>query len=122
MRAEFRGADDPDTVIATANWDGADVTVMASDDAVAAALESAYRRLPIVTDDASYRRQGTAGAVLLQPGDLAWFRAVSQVRAPAESGLTSRLVPGVTQGGYDPAAGYGTFEDAIDRLDGRADV
>jgi len=38
------------------------------------------------------------------------------VRAPAETGLEARLVPGVTEGGFDPAAGYRRFEDTIERL------
>ena len=120
MKVEFHRPDDPETVVATAEWDGAGVMVEADDDAVRALLEDAYRRVPVVTDDASYRPQGTRGEVLIQPGSLAWFRAVSQVRAPAKTGLVARLLPAVTQGGYDPAAGYRTFEDTIERLDRRA--
>jgi hypothetical protein len=37
-------------------------------------------------------------------------------RAPAEAGVEARLVPGITEGGYDPAAGYRRFEESIERL------
>jgi hypothetical protein len=118
MNVEYHRADDPETVVASAAWDG-EVQVRSDDAELRSALEHAYRRVPVVTDDASYRRQGTSGAVVIQPGDLEWFRAASQVRVPAETGLVARLIPGVTEGGFDPAAGYRTFEDAIERLDAR---
>ena len=86
------------------------------DDILRATLQKVFRRTPVVVDDASYRRMGTAGAVLIQPGDLEWFRAVAQTRVPAEAGLAARFVPGVTEGGFDPAAGYRTFEEQIERL------
>jgi hypothetical protein len=35
---------------------------------------------------------------------------------PAETGLEVRLVPRVTEGGFDPAAGYRPFEETIERL------
>jgi hypothetical protein len=116
MRVEFHAADVPDTVVATAAWDGSAVTVEADDPAVRATLEQAFRPMPVVVDDGAYRRQGTRGEVQVQPGSLEWFRAVAQVRAPSESGLAARLVPGITEGGYDPAAQYRTFEESIDRL------
>ena len=117
MKAEFHHEDDPEAVIATAVWDGA-VAHLESDDPVAAeALARVYRNAPVVTDDASYRRQGTQGEVVVQPGDLEWFRAASQVRGPAETGLRVRLVPGITEGGFDPAAGYRSFTDTFERLD-----
>jgi TPP-dependent pyruvate/acetoin dehydrogenase alpha subunit len=53
--------------------------------------------------------------VVIQPGSLEWFRAAAQVRA-AEAGLVARMVPGVSRGGYDPAAGYRSFDQAIERL------
>ena len=39
------------------------------------------------------------------------------VRVPAELGLVARLVPGVTEGGFDPAAGYRRFDESIERLE-----
>jgi hypothetical protein len=57
---------------------------------------------------------------VIQPGDLEWFRAASQVRGPAETRLLVRLVPGITEGGFDPAAGYRSFGDTFERLDRRS--
>ena len=57
----------------------------------------------------------------MQPGTLEWFREVAKARATQESGLSARFVPGVTEGGYDPAAQYRTFEESVERLtDGAA--
>lgn len=120
MRAEFYREDAPDDVIATASWDGRAVTIGSEDEAVAATLTKSFRRTPIVTDDGAYRRQGTSGEVQIQPGSLEWFRATAQIRATAESGLLARLVPGISEGGFDPAAGYRSFGDAVERLSARA--
>lgn len=120
MRAEFYREDAPDDVIATATWDGRAVTIGSEDEAVAATLTKSFRRTPIVTDDGAYRRQGTSGEVQIQPGSLEWFRATAQIRATAESGLLARLVPGISEGGFDPAAGYRSFGDAVERLSARA--
>jgi hypothetical protein len=106
----------PAELVGSASWIDGEPVVECADDELRAALERAYRMTPVVTDDASYRRLGTHGEVLIQPGDLEWFRAASFTRVPAETGLDVRLVPGITEGGYDPAAGYRRFEDAIDRL------
>jgi hypothetical protein len=102
--------------LATVRWVEGSIAIEADDDEVRAGLERAFRRTPVVVDDGAYRRQGTSGPVVVQPGDLEWFRAVAQVRAPAETGLAARFVPGVTEGGYDPAAGYRGFNDQIERL------
>lgn len=117
MLAEFRPPDDPELVLATVKWQGAHVEVTCDDDGLKTKLVAAYRPVPVVTDDSSYRRLGTSGAVVIQPGDLEWFRAVSQVRAPAQTGLSVRLVPGITEGGFDPASGYRTFEESVEGLD-----
>jgi hypothetical protein len=119
MRAEFHREDDPDAVVGSAIWDGAHVSVESDDPTVRDALIRVYHGTPVVTDDASYRRQGTHGEVVIQPGDLEWFRAASQVRGPVETGLKVRLVPGITEGGFDPAAGYRSFGATFERLDRR---
>lgn len=116
MRVEFVAPDVPETVVATVTWSGASVAVEARDEAVRRALEHAYRFTPVVIDDPSYRRQGTSGEVVVQPGSLEWFRAVTQVRAIPASRLRARFVPGVTEGGFDPAAQYRSFEESIERL------
>jgi hypothetical protein len=117
MLAEFHHPDDTEMVVATATWNGTGTEIACDDDDLRTSLLKAYRPTPVVTDDASYRRQGTSGDVVIQPGSLEWFRAASQVRATNETGLVARLVPGITEGGFDPAAGYRTFEDSIERLD-----
>jgi hypothetical protein len=119
MKVEFYREDAPDDVVAIASWDGRDVTVDCEDEALGVIVTKSFRRTPVVTDDGAYRRQGASGAVQLQPGSLEWFRAAAQIRATVESGLLARLVPGITEGGFDPAAGYRSFRDAVDRLSRR---
>jgi len=116
MKVELHLPDEPDAIVATVGWIGGDAVVDTDDDAIRTSLGKVFRRTPVVIDDASYRRLGTSGAVLIQPGDSGWFRAVVQSRLPAEAGLVGRFVPGVTEGGFDPAAGYRTFEEQIERL------
>jgi hypothetical protein len=106
----------PPSLVGTATWTDGEPVVECAEEELRATLQRAFRKTPVVTDDASYRRFGTHGEVLIQPGDLEWFRAAAFVRAPAEAGVDARLVPGVTEGGYDPAAGYRSFEDSIERL------
>lgn len=119
MRVEFYRADDEEKqTVASANWDGRDVTIESADTALRDELARAFRRTPVVVDDPSYRRMGTSGEVVVQPGDLQWFRAVAQVRVPV--GVFARFVPGITEGGFDPAAGYRTFQEQLERLDERA--
>jgi hypothetical protein len=121
MRVEFALADDEaNTSVASAEWDGHRVTITSDDDALRDALARAFRRTPVVIDDASYRRLGTSGVVVITPGDLEWFRAVAQVRVRAETGLAARFVPGVPLGGFDPAAGYRRFRDQVELLDERS--
>ncbi len=120
MKAEFYREDAPDDVIAAATWDGRGVAVESEDSSLAATITKSFRRTPVVTDDGAYRRLGASGDVQLQPGSLEWFRAVAQIRATAESGLRARLVPGIREGGFDPAAAYRSFGDAVERLSFRA--
>jgi len=116
MQVEVHRPGEPDTVLATAAWQAGGVVVEAEDPTVRERVERVFRSTPVVVDDASYRRSGTRGEVVLQPGDLAWFRAVAQTRRPRETDVGGRLVPGVREGGYDPAAGYRTFRSTIERL------
>jgi hypothetical protein len=117
MKVEFHRPDEPDDVVATAGWVDDAPVVESEDEAIRDALTKVFRRTPaVVVDDASYRRLGTHGEVVIQPGGLEWFRAVIQTRVPAETGLIGRMVPGIREGGFDPAAGYRSFEDQMDRL------
>jgi len=130
MKVEFYGpppqppADQPGSeapppeLLGSASWIDGEPVVECGDEELRTALASVYRKTPVVTDDAAYRRFGTHGEVVIHPGDLEWFRAASFVRVPAETGLEVRLVPGVTEGGFDPAAGYRRFEETIERLYG----
>jgi len=121
MKVEFALSDDEEKdTVASAEWDGHEVTITARDDERRASLARAFRRTPVVTDDAAYRRMGTSGEVVVQPGDLEWFRVVARTRVPAETGLVPRFVPGAPAGGFDPAAGYRRFRDQVERLDERS--
>jgi hypothetical protein len=115
VRIEFHRPNEPDDVVGSATWDGGRARVEADED-VRSVLERIFRATPVVTDDAAYRRQGARGEVVLQPGSLAWFSAAAYERA-REAGLVARTVPGVREGGWDPAAQYRTFRESIDRLE-----
>ena len=107
----------PPPAVASASWVGGGVVVEADDPAIKASIERAFRATPVVVDDASLRGAGSHGEQMLQPGTIAWFRSVAQFRVPDETGLAARSVPGVTVGGYDPAANYRRFSDQIERLE-----
>ena len=108
-------------VAATAEWRDGATHVTCPDPELHQALTNVFRPSAVVVEnDSSYRRLGTEGPVVLQPGDLEWFRAAAQIRAPKEVGLAARLIPGVRAGGFDPAAGYREFGETIDRLDRRS--
>ena len=106
--------------VAAATWLDGRVVVESDDRDLRASIERAFRPVPVVVDDPSLRYPGTRGESVLQPGDLEWFRAAAQVRVPAETGLVARSVPGVTIGGYDPAANYRRFSEQIERLESRS--
>lgn len=120
MKVEFYDPEDEQkTTVATAVWDGAEVTVTADDMTTRDLLAHAFRRSAVAVDDASRRRLGTSGDVVMQPGSLEWFRAVANTRAHVDSGLAARFVPGLAAGGYDPAAGYRPFDEQLEQLDAR---
>jgi hypothetical protein len=108
----------PAELVATVSWSGRRAVIETEDEGVREALAKAFRPTPVITDDPAYRPLGASGEVLVEPGSLTWFMAAAQVRAPAETGLAPRFVPGVTRGGYDPAAGYRPFDETIERLAG----
>ena len=76
MKVDLFRPDEPDTVVATIAWADGRAVVDTPDDILRASLQKVFRRTPVVLDDASYRRLGTSGEVLIQPGDLDWFRAL----------------------------------------------
>jgi hypothetical protein len=120
MDVEFYDPEDEQKLaVGTAHWDGAQVTITCEDAGVREKLSHGFRRAPVAVDDASRRRLGTHGTVVLQPGDLEWFRAAAQTRVSKETGLAARFVPGDLVGGYDPAAGDRPFDEQVERLDAR---
>lgn len=106
--------------MATVGWVDGELSVHAEDERLAEKLRRAFRPTPVVIDDPALRPAGAHGEVVLQPGDLDWFRAVAQVRVPDEVGLVPRFVTGPQIGGYDPAANYRRFREQVERLDARA--
>ena len=120
MKVEFYDPEDEQKItVASAMWDGAEVTVSADDATIRDVVAHAFRRSAVAVDDPSRRRLGTSGAVVIQPGSLEWFRAVANSRTTVESGLSARFVPGLATGGFDPAAGYRPFDEQLEQLDGR---
>jgi hypothetical protein len=107
----------PPPAVAAVTWLDRRPAVESEEPDIKRSIEHAYRSTPVVVDDPSLRSAGTRGDVLLEPGTLAWFRAVAQFRVPAETGLIARSVPGVTSGGYDPAANYRRFSEQVERLE-----
>ena len=117
MKVEFFRPDDEQQVtVATAVWEGRRAAIRSDDDEVAIRLNHAFRPAPVLTDDKAMRQRGTNGPVSIQPGDLAWFRTVAATRATAETGLAARFVPEISQGGFDPAANYRSFDEQMERL------
>jgi hypothetical protein len=116
VRVEFTRDGNGDEVVATARWDGRHAVVPSSDPEIRAALQRVFRPTPVVVDDPSLRSLGARGESVIQPGSLEWFRVAAFTRGPAE-GLGVRIVPEVAgQGGWDPAAAYRTFPDAVEQL------
>src|ERR1044071_7372710 len=105
MDVEYYQPDDEQKrTVATASWDGREVTVASEDASVRESLAGSFRRSPVVVDDPSLRRPGAA----------------APSGATDETGLTARFVPGRIVGGFDPAANYRRFEEQIERLDARS--
>jgi hypothetical protein len=122
VKIEFhRPDDDEKRTLATAAWNGRAATVSSDDVELRMRLQRVFRATRVAIDDASYRRMGTSGVVVVPPGDLGWFRAAAIVRAPSEAGLVPRFVPEITENGYDPAGNYREFEAQVERLSERTD-
>ena len=119
MRIEFvprdgAGAAEP---VAAAVWRDGAPAIDAEDPQIREALDRVFRPVPVRTDDPAYRRFGTSGDSVLQPGTLEWFRAAAFARSESE-GLIARVVPGVaSEAGWDPASPYRSFEDSVERFE-----
>jgi hypothetical protein len=103
MRAEFFLPDAPTEVLAVAVWDGRSARIETADPTVQEAVERVFRPSPLVVTDV-LPRPGTTGEIVVEPGDLDWFRAAAIVRGERE-GLAVRFVS-ETAGGWDPAGAY----------------
>lgn len=114
IRAELYRPDDPETVVAVATWAAATAHLEVTEGAPVG-LDGLFRPTPVVVDDASLRRLGSHGEVVLEPGSLEWFRAALPSRAEA-FGLAVRFVTDEIRGGWDPAAHDRTFEEQARRL------
>lgn len=114
MRAEFFHADEPDTLVGSATWNGRSTAIDAGGDAdVHDVLERIFRPIPVVADDPALRPVGSTGPVLLEPGDLRWFMTAARSRGASE-GLGVRLVVDDAGGmGWDPAGAYRPFLSVV---------
>jgi hypothetical protein len=114
MRAELHRPEDPDRPVAVAVWDGRRARLEVLEGAPEGTAEI-LRPTPVAVEDASLRRLGTYGEVLLHPGTFEWFREALRTRAEA-LGLAVRFVPVKVESGWDPAAAYRTFGEQVERL------
>ncbi|MGH2710072.1 MAG: hypothetical protein ACRDH9_02575 [Actinomycetota bacterium] len=101
MRAEFYRAAEPELTIGSAEWDGRRAIITPLGDEARAMLERVFRVSGVLVDDPSLGSSGTSGPIVVQPGDMEWFRAAALVRG-AEIGLGVRLATD-KPGGWDPA-------------------
>lgn len=116
MRAEFYRAGAPLEVVGWAGWSGSEIVAHADEKSVRASLARLYRRVPVAIEDQALRTAGTSGPAVLVPGSLAWFIHASTSRA-AEEGLGVRFVAEGPEGaGWDPAAAYRSFPQAVERV------
>jgi hypothetical protein len=115
MRIEFYRKDHPEQVVGTATWDGREARVEAEEDSTAEAIKRIFMRTAVVVQDGAFRYLGANGEAVLQPGSLDWFREAALARSAPE-GLSVRVVPELSgEGGWDPAAAYRTFREAMRR-------
>ncbi len=114
MRAELYRPDEPERVVAVAQWSGTGASIEVIEPAVEG-LDRLLRPTPVVVTDAALLPRGAHGEAVLQPGSLAWFRAALFTRAPS-LGLAVRYVVDDVRNGWDPAANYRTFDEQVGRL------
>jgi hypothetical protein len=118
MRAEFVRPSEPDRVVGSAEWRDGGAVIDAEDQATRDALARVFRASPVSIDDSAMRARGTSGTVVVEAGDMEWFRSAALVRGRAE-GLEVRLVTR-QPGGWDPALdpqtyGWGGRKPALPR-------
>jgi hypothetical protein len=104
MRAELVRSDAPDDVVASASWFEGRVVPESGDDAL---LARVFRSSAVSIDAPAMRQPGTSGPVVVEPGDLEWFRAAALLRGRAE-GYEVRFTTD-RPGGWDPAMDPQTY-------------
>ena len=105
MRADFFRAEDPGTILGTAEWDGRRAVIRAEDEKMRAVLTRVFRPAPV---GIPYRGpRGPEGEAVVEPGDLRWFRAAASARG-GDEGLAVRFVTEVV-GRWDPALDPETY-------------
>jgi hypothetical protein len=104
MRAEFFRPDDPEGVVGVAVWNGASASIDAENDQDREVLERIFRPSPVQVTAPSMSPGGRIQEVVVEPGDLEWFRMAAMTRAEGE-GLAVRFVTD-RPGGWDPAGTY----------------
>jgi hypothetical protein len=114
VRAELYRPDEPERVVAVAQWSGTGASIEVIEPAVEG-LDRLLRPTPVVVTDAALLPRGAHGEAVLQPGSLAWFRAALFTRAPS-LGLAVRYVVDDVRNGWDPAANYRSFDEQVRRL------
>jgi|SRR5919108_805508 hypothetical protein len=104
MRVEFFRPDEPDDIVGAAVWDGRSVSIDAAKDSDRELLERVFRPSPVRHTVPSTRPGGNAHEVVVEPGDLEWYRMAATARGESE-GLQVRFVTD-RPGGWDPAGTY----------------
>jgi hypothetical protein len=113
MKAEFFRPEQPDEVVAVAEWDGRTVRIDADDERIRDRLNWMFRQSPVVIG------RGTGKERAIEPGDLEWFQAAATERAE-EARLEVRLVVSAPPGGWDPAGTYRPMRVWLSRRHGGA--
>ena len=114
MRAELYRPDQPERVVAVAQWSGTAASIEVIEPGIEG-VDRLLRSTPVVVTDPALLPRGAHGEAVLQPGSLAWFRAALLTRAPS-IGLAVRFVVDDVRNGWDPAANYRTFDEQVRRL------
>jgi hypothetical protein len=114
LRAELYRPDEPERVLAVANWSSAGGSIEALEPGVEG-LDRLLRPTPVVVADPALLPRGARGEAMLQPGSLEWFRAALLTRS-SSLGLAVRFVVEDVRNGWDPAANYRGFREQVRRL------
>lgn len=104
MRAQFFREDKPDDIIGAAVWEGRSASIDASTDSDRELLERIFRPSSVRVTAPSTGPGRSAREIVVEPGDLEWFRMAATTRGETE-GLQVKFVS-ESPGGWDPAGTY----------------